>query len=468
MRDRVLEVRENWFNFELRARHCLLGASMLAFSSVAHARDSKPTIASTPYVAAPSSVVAAHDVGKKDRFAPLQLPIIIRAPAYIVIDADSGRVLKEFSSRRRMFPASTTKTLTALTALRHAKPGETIRVGPNPPKVGESSAYLLEGEQFTLADLLRAAMIKSANDACVAIAEGVGGDVPTFAKLMNAEARRVGALDSHFVNPSGLHDAKHYTTAHDLALIARAAMTSPFFAQIVRAREVEIHGNWKLGGNRVLVNKNRLLCMWKEVDGVKTGYTRQAGRCLIASATRRVRDSKGQMRNWRLISVVMHSPDTWGESARLLLDGFTYFRPVPVARKGESVGEIEVQGGAHAVEATVLRDVNLPLKSGERVLEVGAKNLNENRDALSLTRRVRLQTLRAPLHRGQTVGTIEWISRGKTVAIVPLIAPDDVPVAIAARVVPMRFAPSNTTLWWSVFGALSLGTALVLLRRTRA
>lgn len=367
-----------------------------------------------------------------------------------------------------MFPASTTKTIMALTALRHAKLNEVIRVGPNPPKVGEQSANLLQNERFTLADLLRAAMIKSANDACVAVAEGVGGDVPTFAKLMNAEAKRVGALNSHFVNPNGLHDPNHYTTAYDLSRIARAAMTSPFFNQIVRTRETEIHGNWKLGGKRVLVNKNRLLWMWNEVDGVKTGYTRQAGRCLIASATRRVRDSRGQMRNWRLISVVMHSPDSWGESARLLLDGFTYFRPVPVARKGESVGEIEVQGGAHAVEATVLRDVNLPLKSGERVLEVGAKNLNENRDALSLTRRVRLQTLRAPLHRGQTVGTIEWISRGKTVAIVPLIAPDDVPVAIAARVVPMRFAPNNATLWWSVFGALSLGTALVLLRRTRA
>ena len=368
---------------------------------------------------------------------------------------------------------------------------ETIRVGPNPPKVGESSAYLLEGEQFTLADLLRAAMIKSANDACVAVAEGVGGDVPTFAKLMNEEARLVGANSSNFVNPNGLHDANHYTTAYDLSRIARAAMTSPFFREIAKARETQIHGNWKLGGNRVLVNKNRLLWMWNEVDGVKTGYTRQAGRCLIASATRRVRDSRGQLRDWRLISVVMHSPDSWGESARLLLDGFTYFRPAPVARKGENVGEVVVQGGAHSVRATVLRDVCLPLKSGERVLDV-AQNvvtsaaLNETQnvaqnasadanakrdmkpDALSLTRRMKLQTLRAPLRRGQTVGTVEWISHGKTVASVPLIATDDVPVAIAARVVPLRFAPSNATLLWSIFGALSLGTAFVLLRRTRA
>ena len=443
MRDRVLEV---------------LKVALLWFSLTA------TCLHASPYSIKPAAPL------RNDRrhLAPLQVAPIVRAPAYIVIDADSGRVLKEFSSRRRMFPASTTKTLTALTALRHAKPGETIRVGPNPPKVGESSAYLLEGEQFTLADLLRAAMIKSANDACVAIAEGVGGDVPTFAKLMNAEARRVGALDSHFVNPSGLHDAKHYTTAHDLALIARAAMTSPFFAQIVRAREVEIHGNWKLGGNRVLVNKNRLLCMWKEVDGVKTGYTRQAGRCLIASATRRVRDSKGQMRNWRLISVVMHSPDTWGESARLLLDGFTYFRPSPVARKGEKIGEIAVQGGARAVEATVLRDVSLPLKSGERVLDVAGNYAGKPQNVSSLTRRVRFEKLRAPIRRGQNVGVVEWLSRKNVVAKVPLVAQNDVPIAIAARVMPLHLAPSNTTSLWLLLGTFALGGAFVLVCRSRA
>ncbi len=422
----------------------------------------------SPYVVKPATPL------RNDRrhLAPLQVAPIVRAPAWIVIDADSGRVLKEFSSRRRMFPASTTKTLTALTALRHAKLNNIVRIGPNPPKVGEQSAYLIEGEKFALADLLRAAMIKSANDACVAIAEGVGGDVPTFAKLMNAEARRVGATSSNFVNPSGLHDPQHYTTAHDLALIARAAMTSPFFAQIVRVREAEIHGNWKIGGNRVLVNKNRLLWSWNEADGVKTGYTRQAGRCLIASATRRVRDSRGQMRNWRLISVVLHSPDTTGESARLLLDGFRYFKPSPVAKHGQIFGQFEANGGARSVIAIAPRDVELPLRKGEQIIEDRVLDAVENGavksfSSLSLTRRVRFAELRAPLRRGQNVGVVEWLSGARVVAKMPLVAQNDVPVAIAARVMPLHLAPTDTTSLWICLSALALGGAFVVVRRAR-
>lgn len=383
------------------------------------------------------------------RFKPLVVPRIVHAPAWIVVDVDSGRVLEAFNPRRRMFPASTTKTLTALVAIAQGHLDETVSVGANPPKTGEQSAYLLQGEQFKLRDLVRAALIKSANDACVAVAEGVGGNVPNFVKMMNAKAREVGALDSHFANPHGLHDPNHYTTPYDLAQIARAAMRYPFFNQTVRTRDAQIHGNWKIGPVRVLENKNRLLWEWSQCDGVKTGYTRQAGHCLIASATRQVRDADGVIRPWRLVSVVMHSTNTWGESANLLLNAFQHFQPMPVVEKGQSFASVDVQGGAAQVQPIAPRNVEIPLRRGE-----------------TLTRRFRYLTLKAPLRRGQPIGELELWSGSHPVARVPLIARNDVAVSLLARVAPSAPFALNNTFFLAAAGAAAL-SLLLLLRRAR-
>ncbi len=384
------------------------------------------------------------------RFKPLAVPMVVRSPAWIVVDVDSGRVLEAFNPHRRMFPASTTKTLTALVAISQGHLDETVAVGANPPKTGEQSAYLLQGEQFKLRDLVRAALIKSANDACVALAEGVGGNVPNFVKMMNAKAREVGALDSHFANPHGLHDPNHYTTPYDLAQIARAAMRYPFFNQTVRTRDAQIHGNWKIGPVRVLENKNRLLWEWSQCDGVKTGYTRQAGHCLIASATRRVRDKDGAVRPWRLIAVVMHSPDSWGEGANLLLNAFHHFQPMPVVEKGQSFASVDVQGGAAQVQPVAPRNVEIPLRQGE-----------------TLTRRFRYAPLKAPLRRGQQIGELELWSGSHPVARVPLIARSDVSVSLLARVAPSAPFALNNTFFLAAAGAAALSLLLLLLRRAR-
>lgn len=384
------------------------------------------------------------------RFKPLAVPMVVRSPAWIVVDVDSGRVLEAFNPHRRMFPASTTKTLTALVAISQGHLDETVSVGANPPKTGEQSAYLLQGEQFKLRDLVRAALIKSANDACVALAEGVGGNVPNFVKMMNAKAREVGALDSHFANPHGLHDPNHYTTPYDLAQIARAAMRYPFFNQTVRTRDAQIHGNWKIGPVRVLENKNRLLWEWSQCDGVKTGYTRQAGHCLIASATRRVRDKDGAVRPWRLIAVVMHSPDSWGEGANLLLNAFHHFQPTPVVEKGQSFASVDVQGGAAQVQPVAPRNVEIPLRQGE-----------------TLTRRFRYSTLKAPLRRGQQIGELELWSGSHPVARVPLIARNDVPISLLARVAPSAPFALNNIFFLAAAGAAALSLVLLLLRRAR-
>src|SRR5690606_17999365 len=156
--------------------------------------------------------------------------------AYILMDLDSGRILAQKNAHERRAPASTTKMMTGLVAIESGKLDENVTIGPNPSKVGESSMYLEEGEVFTLRQLVEAALIKSANDSCVAIAEAVSGDVPQFVELMNRKAKQLGARDTNFVNPSGLHHKDHYTTASDLAIIARAALKDPFFDATVRTK----------------------------------------------------------------------------------------------------------------------------------------------------------------------------------------------------------------------------------------
>ena len=386
------------------------------------------------------------------RFKPLAVPKIVQSPAWIVMDVDSGRVLEGFNPHKRMFPASTTKTMMALTALSYGRLDDLVTIGPNPPKTGEQSAYLMQGERFTVRDLLRAALIKSANDSCVAVAEGVSGTVPAFVKLMNAKAKEIGARDSHWMNPHGLHDPQHYTTPYDLALIARAAMRYPFFNATIKTRVTRIHGNWKIGANRVLENKNRLLWEWSQCDGVKTGYTRQAGRCLIASATQNVRDSDGKVRPWRLIAVVMKSPDSWGESASLLINAFAHFRPVSVVKSGQTFAPVDVKGGAAQVQPIASRAVEVPLKAGE------------NRPSQT-THFLKLQ---APVRRGQRVGELELREGSRTIAHVPLVARDDVPVSIIAAVVPNSpVAPTDKTLILAATGVAAFGLALLLLRRAR-
>ena len=443
------------FRFSHRVLVLFVGA--ISISAPTFAKDLAPKVA-FPKFALPKAVAKTPPIPvltvlppAAKRFQPLRVPLFVQSPAWIVVDVDSGRVLASRNPHQRMFPASTTKTMMALTALAHADLDESVVIGANPPKTGEQSAYLVQGERFVLRDLLRAALIKSANDSCVAVAEAVGGSVPNFAKMMNAESRKVGARDSHWMNPHGLHDPNHYTTPYDLAQIARAAMKYSFFNQTVSTRVTSIHGNAKLGGDRVLENKNRLLWEWSDCDGVKTGYTRQAGRCLVASATQIVRDANGETRPWRLIAVVMKSPDTWGESANLLINAFAHFQPTTVVKNGQSFAPLNVKNGATTVVPIASRALEVPLRTGERV-----------------TQKPHFLNLQAPIRRGQRVGEVEISDGLHPIARLSLVAQNDVPVSVVARVVPNApFAPTDKTLFLAATGVAALGLALLLWRRAR-
>lgn len=338
----------------------------------------------------------------------------VEAPSYILMDLDSGRILAQKNIHQRREPASTTKIMTALLAAESGKLDQSFTIGPNPPKIGESSMYLEQGEVFTLRELVQGTLTKSANDGCVAIAEAVSGSVPKFVELMNLKARQLGARDTHFANPNGLHDPNHYTTASDLALITRAALKDPFFDATVRIKKITLHGNSKIP-RRVFYNHNRLLLHWEKCDGVKTGYTHQAGRCLVSTATQ---TDPATGHQWRLLAVVLHAPDCWSDSINLLQHhGFDQFRPVRVAEAEKTVIKVPIQRGGFA-EAVAEHDMWLPLRPGER------NQLQEEVQPLERT---------APVEKGQIVAYKSWIKNGKAIAVLPLVAKDDVTRSLIYR-----------------------------------
>lgn len=235
--------------------------------------------------------------------------------AYICIEAESGRVLDERAADERRFPASTTKILTALVVLENLPLGVNFRVPDCAVGVEGSSVYLKRGEVVNTEDMLYGLMMRSGNDAAVALAVATAGSVEKFAAMMNERAKKAGAVASHFVNPHGLHDDNHYTTARDLALITAEAYRNADFRRIVSTSKITV-GEGE--NTRVFYNKNKLLSLVEGANGVKTGYTTRSGKCLVGGAV-----TDGVQR----ISVVLGATcDMWQLSEKLLT--------APVARGG--------------------------------------------------------------------------------------------------------------------------------------
>ncbi|HWI52975.1 MAG TPA: D-alanyl-D-alanine carboxypeptidase family protein, partial [Symbiobacteriaceae bacterium] len=214
------------------------------------------------------------------------VPPVVPARAYLLMDAASGQVLYAHEGETQLPMASTTKIMTAILALERGKLDDVVTVGQKPYDTGGSTIYLDLGEQRTLHELLYALMLESANDSAVAIAEHLGGTEEKFVELMNAKALEIGAKNTHFVNSHGLHDPNHYTTAHDLALIARYAMQNPAFRTLVTTEEATIPAFKPTDEPRHLHSHNQLLGYYDGVTGVKNGYTEEALLTNVASAKR--------------------------------------------------------------------------------------------------------------------------------------------------------------------------------------
>lgn len=232
--------------------------------------------------------------------------------AAILMDAKSGRVISSHNAHLQLPPASTTKMLTAILAAERLGPGKVVTVTSRASAVREGSTLgLATGERWAAADLLAAILLSSANDAAVALAEASHGSVGAFISAMNSRAARLGAAKSRFSNPHGLHAPGHYSTAYDLAVIARHLLGVPAIAGLVRLQVWEVARNGV--EPRMLVSTNRLLSIYPGADGVKTGWTTASGPSLAASATRDGR---------QLIAVVLNSPRVFEEASRLLDLGF--------------------------------------------------------------------------------------------------------------------------------------------------
>ena len=230
----------------------------------------------------------------------------VSAKSAIVLDGTTGRVLYEKQADQQMLIASTTKIMTALIVCEQCNVLDRVRIPKVAVGIEGSSMYLREGEVLTVQELLYGLMLHSGNDAAVALAVYCGGTVEGFAQLMNDKARLLGMENTHFVNPNGLDAPGHYSTARDMATLAAFAMDNPIFAQTVATKTVTAAG-------RALRNHNKLLWQVQGADGVKTGYTKAAGRILVSSATRQGR--------W-LIAVTMSDPNDWQDHKLLLDQGF--------------------------------------------------------------------------------------------------------------------------------------------------
>ena len=317
------------------------------------------------------------------------------AASAILVDADSGRVLYEQNADAKMLIASTTKILTALVAIREGDLNQVVTVKREATLTEGSSMYLKEGEQLTLETLLYGLLLCSGNDAAVAIADAVGGSQAGFVKLMNETARELGMEHSSFANPNGLDDEDHYSTARDMAKLACAAVNNETLMRIASTRTVTI-------GGRTMTNHNKLLSYMDGCIGLKTGYTKAAGRTLVSCAER-----NGQ----RLVAVTLQDGNDWADHQALYEYGFATYPAKRAAVLGQAVSRAPVQGGqCGTVSLVAAASFSWPVAAGER-LEIRI-DLDE--------------PLAAPVKAGTQVGEAVFLLDGAEVGRVDLLCGETV------------------------------------------
>ncbi|MCI8330085.1 MAG: D-alanyl-D-alanine carboxypeptidase [Oscillibacter sp.] len=317
------------------------------------------------------------------------------ATAAILVDVDSGRVLYERNADARMLIASTTKLLTALVALRDGDLRDTVKVSREAAYTEGSSMYLKEGEELTLETLLYGLLLCSGNDAAVAVAEHVGGSAEGFVERMNDTALALGMENSSFANPNGLDDENHYSTARDMARLACAAVENETLVRIASTRTVTI-------GGRTMTNHNKLLGWLDGCIGLKTGYTRAAGRTLVSCAER-----NGQ----RLVAVTLQDGNDWADHQSLHEYGFAVYPAHRAAQMGHELAQAPVKDGMRNRVSLIASDsFAWPLAQGEEL------KLDIQLD----------RELTAPLRAGTPVGQAVFTLSGDEVGRVGLLCGETV------------------------------------------
>lgn len=314
----------------------------------------------------------------------------VSAHSAILMDGDSGQVLYEKNADEKSLIASTTKIMTALVTLEQADPEAVVEIPQAAVGIEGSSMYLKAGETLRVEDLLYGMMLSSGNDAAVALALFVGGSVEEFAALMNEKAAELGMTASRFANPNGLDSEENYATARDLAKLARVAMENEDFRKIVSTKSYLCEGH-------SMTNHNKLLWQYDGAVGVKTGYTKHAGRILVGSAERDGR---------RLISVTINAPSDWADHREMLDYGFSMYEKRWLLESGQIVGEIPVIAG---------RESTVPIIAGGNVEEYLLPN-EEGEVTLQIP-----EFCYAPTEKGQEIGEIVVSVDGRQVGAVPAL-----------------------------------------------
>jgi len=329
----------------------------------------------------------------------------VSAAGAMLMDAATNKVLYAKTAHEKLPMASTTKIMTAILAIEHGNPETLVRVTKEAYGVEGSSMYLRMNEELSLKDLLYGLMLLSGNDAAVAIAIHIGGSVEGFAAMMNKKAKAIGANNTHFVTPNGLHDDEHYTTAYDLALIASYAMRNPLFLEIVSTTYYRTTTGELV---RTFKNKNKILWEYEGGNGIKTGYTSAAGKCLVFSAER-----DGML----LIGVVLNCPQMFDAAKEILDYGFSAFEQKKLIGAGDTVAWSRVEGGKKSTLALCVKeDIMILLKHGE-----------------TETLRTRIlidEPLKAPVEEDKAVGMLEIREDGRLLTQTALYPKESVASAV--------------------------------------
>lgn len=362
--------------------------------------------------------------------AAVGAPAVI-GEAAVLMDFTNGQLLFEKNSEARMYPASTTKIITAIIALESGRINDNVTIPLEASIVEGSAIGLQEGEQISLGDLIYALMLNSGNDSALAIACHLGGSVDGFVRMMNKKAAEIGAVNTHFNNPNGLPDPDHYSTARDMALITRYAMSNAQFRDIV-ATKIQIINRNDPEAQTFLGNHNKMLWNYDGAIGVKTGYTDDAGQCLVTAA---VRDGR------ELISVVMKSEGTniWSDSTSLLDYGFTEFKTLTLAEAGKYAADVPVKYGVlektPVITAGILK-YNFPVGGQPEITSDAVLN----------------EKFKAPAKAGSKAGELVFYTDGEELGRVDLVLRDDVE----------RKTTSQWWFWLLIAAAFALAVFLFL------
>lgn len=377
----------------------LFTACLIIKSTIFYAADVLPSSILT------GSVPSSAPITNKPLITPS--PPVLNAKAYILIDVNSGKIIAEKNSDEKLPPASLTKMMT-LYVISNALHNEQIhltdnvRISRDAWKTGGSRMFVKEGQQVAIEDLLKGIIVDSGNDACVAMAEHLGGSEPGFAEIMNQQAQVLGMANSHFTDSTGLPDSNLYTSAKDLAILGRALVNN--FPQYYHWYKQK----WFTYNGIRQPNRNRLLWRDSQVDGVKTGHTNDAGFCLVSSA---------QRENMRLLAVVMGSPSESAradDSERLLNYGFRFFETHALYKAGQAITEMPIYKGAS-------NKLNIGMRENQYVTIP-----NGQYQRLKINTNVP-KNLQAPIAKGDKVGELMIQFDNNIIGNYPLYALDEVP-----------------------------------------